>query len=235
MDRGSQVAEWVSDVRYAFRGWRRQPVFVAIAVLSLAAGIGLNTAVFSIINTIFLQSIRGVPEPDRVAAIGTRVTFATFRDLRDNVRTMDAVAAWQPVGVRLRYRDMPSRRVVPAVSETISPCSTSSPIAAGSSTSNTSACRSPAAEVVLDFEFWRDVLGSDPQVIGQTILINETPATILGVAPHAFHGFGPERPPLWMSLGMLPAVRGRRRDGMTPARPDGASSGGSRPAVPSKR
>ena len=64
------------------------------------------------------------------------------------------------------------------------------------------------AEVVVDFEFWRDALGSDPQAIGQTILINDTPATIRGVAPRAFHGFGPERPPLWMPLGMLPAVRG---------------------------
>ena len=64
------------------------------------------------------------------------------------------------------------------------------------------------AEVVVDFEFWRDALGSDPQAIGQTILINDTPATIRGIAPRAFHGFGPERPPLWMPLGMLPEVRG---------------------------
>ena len=111
------MAEWVSDVRYALRGWRRQPVFAAIAVLSLAAGIGLNTAVFSIVNAIFLQSIRGVPAPDRVAAIGTRVSFATFRDLRDSVRTLEGVAVWQPVGVRLRYRDVVQRRVVPAVSD----------------------------------------------------------------------------------------------------------------------
>ncbi len=60
----------------------------------------------------------------------------------------------------------------------------------------------------MDFEFWRDALGSDPQAIGQTILINDTPATIRGIAPRAFHGFGPERPPLWMPLGMLPEVRG---------------------------
>ena len=113
------MAQWVSDVRYALRGWRRQPVFAAIAVLSLAAGIGLNTAVFSIVNAIFLQSIRGVPQPDRVATIGTRVTFATFRDLRDSVRALDGVAAWQPVGVRLRYRDVVQRRVVPAVSDEV--------------------------------------------------------------------------------------------------------------------
>ena len=111
------MAEWSADVRYALRGWRRQPAFAAIAILSLAIGIGLNTAVLSIVNAIFLQSIRGVQEPDRVASIGTRVTFATFRELRDGVRTLGGLAAWQPVGVRLRYRDVVQRRVVPAVSD----------------------------------------------------------------------------------------------------------------------
>jgi putative ABC transport system permease protein len=202
------MGAWVSDVRYALRGWRRQPIFVAIAVLSLAAGIGLNTAVFSIVNAIFLQSIRGVPQPDRVAAIGTRVTFATFRDLRDSVRTLDGVAAWQPVGVRLRYRDVVQRRVVPAVSdEYFAVLGVSSWRGRFFDVEHQ---RVPVAktEVVVDFEFWRDALGSDPQAIGQTILINDTPATIRAVAPRAFHGFGPERPPLWMPLGMLPAVRG---------------------------
>ena len=202
------MAEWVSDVRYALRGWRRQPVFAAIAVLSLAAGIGLNTAVFSIVNAIFLQSIRGVPQPDRVAAIGTRVTFATFRDLRDSVRTLDGVAAWQPVGVRLRYRDVVQRRVVPAVSDEYFAVLGVSPWRGRFFDVQHQRMPVANAEVVVDFEFWRDALGGDPQAIGQTILINDTPATIRGIAPQAFHGFGPERPPLWMPLGMLPAVRG---------------------------
>ena len=51
-------------------------------------------------------------------------------------------------------------------------------------------------------------LGGDPGVIGEQILINRVPATILGIAPRSFHGFGPERPPLWIPMGMLPAVRG---------------------------
>ena len=202
------MPDWVSDVRYALRGWRRQPVFAAIAVLSLAAGIGLNTAVFSIVNAIFLQSIRGVPEPGRVAAIGTRVTFATFRDLRDSMRTLDGVGAWQPVSVRLRYRDVVQRRVVPAVSDEYFAVLGVSPWRGRFFDVQHQRVPVASAEVVVDFEFWRNALGSDPQAIGQTILINDTPATIRGIAPQAFHGFGPERPPLWMPLGMMPAVRG---------------------------
>ena len=66
----------------------------------------------------------------------------------------------------------------------------------------------PDAEVVLDYEFWMNSLGGDPGVIGEQILINRVTATILGIAPRSFHGFGPERPPLWIPMGMLPAVRG---------------------------
>ena len=202
------MAEWISDIRYALRGWRRQPVFAAIAVLSLAAGIGLNTAVFSIVNAIFLQSIRGVPAPDRVAAISTRVSFATFRDLRDSVRTLDGVAAWQPVGVRLRYRDVVQRRVVPAVSDEYFAVLGVKPWRGRFFDVQHQRVPAASGEVVVDFEFWRDALGSDPAAIGQTIVINDTPVIIRGIAPHAFHGFGPERPPLWMPLGLLPTVRG---------------------------
>lgn len=88
-----------ADTRYAFRTFRRQPGFAAVAVISLAAGIGLNTAVFSVINTIFFQSVRGVPDSDSLASIGGRVSFAVFRDVRDNTQSMDRVAAWQPLQV----------------------------------------------------------------------------------------------------------------------------------------
>jgi macrolide transport system ATP-binding/permease protein len=63
--------------------------------------------------------------------------------------------------------------------------------------------------VVLDYEFWTKSLGGDPGVIGEQILINRVTATIVGIAPGSFHGFGPERPPLWIPMGMLPAVRER--------------------------
>lgn len=200
--------EWASDVRYALRAWRRQPVFVAIAVLSLAAGIGLNTAVFSIVNAIFLQAIRGVPQPDRVAAIGARVSFTTFRDLRDSLRTLDGVAAWQPVPVRLRYRDVTLRRVVPAVSGNYFDVLGVRPARGRFFDADRQRVPAASAEVVIDFEFWTDAFGSDPQAIGETIFLNGAPATIVGVAPQAFHGFGPERPSLWIPMGMLPAMRG---------------------------
>ena len=197
-----------ADLRYAVRTWLRQPGFVLVAVLSLACGIGLNTAVFSIINAIFLQGIRGVPAADRVVSFGERLPFTTFRDLRDTVTTLDGIATWQPVGVDLRVQGVMMRAVVPAVSDNYFATLGVRPLRGRFFTPAAARVPAPANEVVLDYEFWMKTLGGDPAVVGTAIVVNRVPATILGIAPREFHGFGPERPPLWMAMAMLPAVRG---------------------------
>src|SRR5215203_1852276 len=111
------VTDAAADVRYALRTWVRQPGFVVIAVLSLGCGIGLNTAVFSIINTIFLQGIRGVPAPGRVVTVGERVSYATVRSVRDAVSGLGDVAAWQPIGVDIKAGDTLRRGAAPVVSD----------------------------------------------------------------------------------------------------------------------
>jgi putative ABC transport system permease protein len=227
------LSELAGDVRYALRTWRRHPSFVIIAVLSLSAGIGLNTTVFSIINTIFLQSIRGVADPARVVTMGGRVSYPAFRAVRDSAATVDGVAVWQPLGVVIRVRDTMLRRTAPAVSAAYFEVLGVSPARGRFFDTRAAGDPAPLNEVVLDFEFWRDTLGSDPGVLGGTVVLNDVPATIVGVAPRSFHGFGPERPPLWMSISMAPAVAsaapgwdavqaqtwrmfGRLRPGMTP-------------------
>ena len=105
------LGDLVADARYALRTFVRQPAFTLVAIVSLAAGIGLNTTVFSIINTIFLQSLRGVPDPDRVVSVGQRVTFAAYREVRDTIQSTGAVAAWQPVQVDIEVRGVVSRRL----------------------------------------------------------------------------------------------------------------------------
>ena len=203
------MAEWVSDVRYALRGWRRQPVFAAIAVHLAGGRHRAEHRGVQHRQRHLLQSIRGVPQPDRVAAIGARVTFATFRDLRDGVtharRRRRVAAGWRPAA-------LPATSCSGAWCQ---PCPTTIRRARRRPLRgrffDAAAQRMPVAnaEVVVDYEFWRDALGGDPQAIGADHPRSTTlPATIRGIAPQAFHGFGPERPPLWMPLGMLPAVRG---------------------------
>ena len=201
------LTDAAADVRYALRTWLRQPGFVLIAVLSLGCGIGLNTAVFSIINTIFLQGIRGVPAPDRIVTVGARVSYTTVRTVRDAASGLGDVAAWQPIGVDIKAGDAFRRGAAPVVSGNYFVTLGVVPARGRFFTSSIARVPEPSAEVVLDYEFWTDVFGSRPDVIGQTVLINRVPATIVGVAPRSFHGFGPERPPLWIPMGMLPAIR----------------------------
>jgi putative ABC transport system permease protein len=203
------VGDLVADARYALRTFVRQPAFTLVAVVSLAAGIGLNTTVFSIINTIFLQSLRGVPEPDRVVSIGQRVTFTAYREVRDTMHAVGAVAAWQPVQVDLEVRGVVSRRFVPAVSEGYFDVMAIAP-ARGQFFDRTPT-RQPAATgaVVLDHRFWTRTLGADPNILGEIITINGVAATVVGITPESFHGIGPERPPLWIPMGMVPLVRSK--------------------------
>ncbi len=205
--RAAAAAEEVaSDLRYAVRTWSRRPLLCAIAVLSLAAGIGLNTAVFAIINTIFFQTVRGVPAAERVATAGPRVPFTTFREVREQARAFSGVAAWQPIGVDIRVRDLALRTAVPVVSESYFAVLDVRP-AVGRFFQSTAPRRPvPEAEAVLDYEFWTGALGANPAAIGGTIAVNGVPLTIVGIAPRSFHGFGPERPPLWIPIGMKPAI-----------------------------
>ncbi|MEO7275092.1 MAG: ABC transporter permease, partial [Vicinamibacterales bacterium] len=202
------ITDAVSDVRYALRSWVRQPGFVLIAVLSLGCGIGLNTAVFSIINSIFLQGIRGVPAADQVVTIGTRVPFTTVAAVREGVAGLGEVAAWQPIGADLKAGDLVRRGAIPVVSDNYFATLVVVPARGRFFTPSASRVPPVSNEVVLDYEFWVKDLGGRPDVLGQTLVINRVPVTIIGVAPESFHGFGPERPPLWMPMGLLPAIRG---------------------------
>ncbi len=201
------AADAAADVRYAWRSCTKQPAFMAVTIVSLACGIGLNTAVFSIINTIFLQGIRGVPAPERIVTVGDRVPFATYREVRDATTTLESVAVWQPVLVDLRFRDAIIRDAVPAVSDNYFSTLDLRPLQGRLFVPSTSRDPVDVAEVVLDYDFWMNTTAGDPAVIGEQVLVNRTPARIVGIAPRSFHGFGPERPALWMQMGMLPGLR----------------------------
>src|SRR3954452_14849709 len=172
-----------SDVRYALRGWVRQPGFVLVAVLSLGCGIGLNTAVFSIINAIFLQGIRGVPAASRVVTVGDRVSFATVTAVRDGVGGFSDLAAWQPISADIKAGDFVRRGAVPVVSDNYFATLGVVPARGRFFAPSRTRVAQAASEVVLDYEFWVKDLGGRSDILGQTLAINRVPVTIVGVAP----------------------------------------------------
>ena len=144
------------DVRYGVRLLRRSPLFTAIAVVSLAIGIGANTTIFSIVNAMLLRSLPGLAEPARLVDIGRTqngdgfdtISYPNYQDLRQRVTTLADVYAYrvepQPIslgGERRSRADLRRRRSAAATSvrwvrpRHAAACSTSPTIGATARTS----------------------------------------------------------------------------------------------------
>jgi predicted permease len=207
-----------TDLRVLLRGFLRSPGFTALAVVSLALGIGLNTAVFSLINGLFWQSIRGVPEPQRVV-FGPRVSGVEFERLHEGVTTLE-LAAVARVPVQIELGDLSVSNVVPAVSPDYFPALRVEPRSGRLLDRAMANGGADGRVAVLDYRFWRDQTGGDPSIIGRHVAINGHPFTIVGVAPEHFHGAGPERPPLWVPLAAWPLLVAQPGALADPARRD---------------
>ena len=206
-----------TDLRVLLRGFVRSPGFTALAVISLALGIGLNTAVFSLINGLFWQSIRGVPEPHRVV-LGPRVSGVELARLRDGATTLEGLAGVARVPVQIAAGEVSVDAVVPAVSEDYFSALHVTPRLGRLFDATLSQPGADARVAVLDHRFWRDQMAGDPGVIGRAVTINGHPFTIAGVVPDGFHGAGPERPPLWVPLSAWPLLIGEPSALTDPAR-----------------
>jgi putative ABC transport system permease protein len=196
-----------TDLRVIWRGFARAPGFTGLAVISLALGIGVNTAIFSLVNALFWQSIRGVPEPDRVV-FGPRVSAVEFAQLRDGATTLDGLAGVVRLSVQLTFGDTSVPTVVPLVSEDYFPALRVAPRVGRLFDRSRIQPGNDTRVAVLDYRFWREQTGGDPGVVGRTVTINGHSFTIVGVAPERFHGAGPERPPLWLPLAAWPLLSG---------------------------
>jgi putative ABC transport system permease protein len=175
------------DVRYALRGLRRNPGFAAVAVLTLALGIGMNTAVFSVVNAVLL---RPLPYPDarRLVWVANRierfhmeaVAGPDFLDWKDQARSFDGMASYGYGGVTLGQG---------ADAEEIGAASVSGDFLR--LTGERLAAGRPFAPgerhvLLLTHRLFVRRYGSDPAAIGRTVMVDRTPYTIVGVLPESF-------------------------------------------------
>ncbi|MCK5650813.1 MAG: ABC transporter permease, partial [Gemmatimonadetes bacterium] len=181
------------DLRYAFRRLANSPGFTAVAILSLAIGIGANTAIFSVVDGIVFRSLP-YPESDRLVAVWADYTerdgplrewlsYPAFADLRDKQRVFEDVAIYQGWGPTLTgagdamslvgtdvTAGMFSRvlRIQPALGRTFTPEDDR-----------------PGAEavVVLSHGLWTRSFGGDPSIVGRTLSLDGVLYTVIGVMP----------------------------------------------------
>jgi macrolide transport system ATP-binding/permease protein len=200
------------DLRFAARLLRRSPVFTVAAVLTLALGVGANTAVFSVVNAVLLRPLP-VRDADRLVVLATRqfpsqnldgVSYADIEDYRaSTTSTFEDIAAYSIGPVGLFVEGERAERVFATwVTGNYFQLLDLSP-ASGRwiGTQDVSPDRGEAV-AVLGHSAWQRRFGGAPSVIGLTVRVNGRPTTIIGVAPPDFVGtFAFADPELYLPLG----------------------------------
>ncbi|HXJ93127.1 MAG TPA: ABC transporter permease [Terriglobia bacterium] len=202
---------FLRDLKYAARTLGASPGFTAIAILTLALGIGANTAIFSVVNTLFLHP-PGVAQPDRVVAqrayykkLGLKnivVSIPDYAQVRDSKNIFATAAAC--IGGTFNYTagDFPERLQGALVTWQWFDVFGEKPIVGRVFTP---AEDQPNAnrEVVLSYGAWQRWFGGDPNAVGRTIPLDQQLYRIVGVMPANFHWPSPQTD-LWAPLGLDP-------------------------------
>jgi putative ABC transport system permease protein len=196
----------VQDFRYAWRVLSKSPGFAVIVILTLALGIGANTAVFSIVRGVLLQPLP-YKDPARLVDVldasvkdpNLSKTFATYADFEEYARHSQsferiAFATWADAGATLTGRG--SARNVLAVPVSADFFAMLGVQAARGRTFEPGDLSSDCP-VVLSDSFWRNTLGGDAGIVGRSLELNHRACTILGVMPPRFE-FYPRQTQLWM-------------------------------------
>lgn len=184
------------NLRYALRGLIRRPVFAAVAILSLALGVGANASIFSVVNALVLRPLPGIPEQGRVVEIGRgrdgsgfdTFAYPDFLDLRASAGPLEEVAAYDFVSLGLS-RDGVGRRVMGMfVSANYFEVLGLRPALGRFFLPEEDRGVGQHAVAVVSHGFWQERLGGDPDAVGSTIRLNREPFTVVGVTPEEFRG-----------------------------------------------
>ena len=216
------------DIRYGARLLIRFPGVTAAALLALALGTGVNTALFSIVNTVLLQPLPFPVSDELVQVWRTEppslqfgsASYLRYTEWRARNRVFEETGAWAPAGLTLTGRETPERLPGGRASATFFRVIGAPPVIGRWFSDEEDRVGGPKAVVVSE-QYWRR-LGGSPAILGSTLTIDGAPHTVMGVAPSSFYDTW--RVDAWVPLAMsvdtasrgnFLLVFGRLRDGMT--------------------
>jgi predicted permease len=200
--RWTALDKLMRDVRFGLRSLRQSPGFAATAILTLALGVGANTAVFSVMNAVLLKSLP-VSDPDRLVYLRTSnpprgtgtvdsnetFSYPVYDALRKESHGLSPVMAYVPLSgskVAVRYGAQPEEAEGDMVSGTFfSGLGVNLPLGRGFSEEDET---NHAPLVVLSYNYWTRRFVRDPEVLGKTLYVSGVPMTIVGVAAEGFEG-----------------------------------------------
>lgn len=214
---GGFLETLLQDIRYGLRTLAKKPGFTFVAVLTLGLGIGANTAIFSLVNTVLLRPLP-IAKPEQVVTLNSGTPgrgffplmgYAEYKDYRDRNQALAGLAAASMAPVGLSNNGINERiwglhvtgnyfnllGVGAAIGRVITPEDDLTPEA--------------HPVVMLSYQCWQRRFGADPQIIGRSLLISGRNYTVIGITPPEFRGtelaFAPE---LWFPMMMKPGIEG---------------------------
>jgi len=187
------LADLWQDLRFGLRMLRKSPGFTAIAIFTLALGIGANTAIFSVVNGILLRPLP-YNDPQRLAIVrldwrGTigrpGLAAAEVLDLRQQASSFEGFEAINPNSSSLTGEDMEK---IPSatITEGLFPLLGVAPLLGTGASLNEEGGKNSVWEVVISYELWQRRFGGDPEIIGSKISVNNFRPRVSGVLPKGF-------------------------------------------------
>jgi predicted permease len=226
MQRDARSFVWleqaVQDARHVVRSLRKSPAFVAVALLSLGLGIGVNTAIFTLVHGILLKQLP-VPDPQRIVQIkahfatfdGSAFSYPVFRELRKQREVFADVIAFHGGGATLVEGEARTPIAMELVSGSYFSFFGARP-ALGRLIEEADDAAGGRPVCVLSHATWQSRFGGDSRVLGRILLVNGVALEVVGVAPEGFTGpYLQRRNDLWTATAMQSELAKIPRDSAT--------------------
>ena len=200
------MAVLLRDFLYAVRTLRKSPVFLAVAVLSLALGIGANTAIFTLINQLILQPLP-VKHPEQLVMLAgrgkhyggnngpDRLSYPMYQEIRDKNQVFSGMFCTYPATVSASFEGRTELIGADFVSGNYFPVLGIGAAVGRVFTASDDLIQGGHPLAVLSYGYWRARFGADPQIVGKRMVVNGRDLTIIGVSAAGFDGVEPGRAP----------------------------------------
>lgn len=206
----------LQDIRYAFRSLMKRPGFVAVAVVTLAFGIGANTAIFSVVDAVLLSPL-SFPEPERIVVVdgtnlnlgiaeGGATSVPDFSDWRNQSSSFEQIAAFVAGGTVLVTNDEPERVRGTSVTSDFFPLFRTAPLK-GRLLQDDEFKEGNDYVAIVSYALWQRRFGGNDSVIGSKVQISNFSITIVGVMPPGFDY--PTQTEIWFPRPIDPAKEQR--------------------------
>lgn len=197
-----------NDIRYGLRSLLKQPGFTAVCVFSIALGIGVNTALFSFVNTVLFRPLAFSDSHQLVRVWdGNSSSYPDYKSLRDDTKVFSGLAAYAQRPLNLTVNDSSERVYAEIVTGNYFDVLQARPVLGRAFLEEEDRTPNSHPVIVISNSLWQRKFNSDSFIVGRVATINKQPYTVIGVMPEGFVGATVISPPdLWLPMMMQPSI-----------------------------